>query len=599
MGTLTSSEELQEAFPRLVGEYRRMAVACAGAVLGNAALAEEAAQDAFITAWQRLHQLRDPSAFPAWLRAIVLSHCHRITRARQLRVVPLVSLDIPCVDNPYSALSRQDREDELRSRIRSLPPHESVATLLHYVGGYTQAQVGIALDLTETAVAKRLFSARRRLRARACEAPGGAPAQTRPSRRPGYGRPLDVRVRPPQAGDRAAILALAHTLNAGDPRECDLWLSARHAWAGGVRRHYVAEGAQGEILGYGGVEQISHGPEYSMFLVIDSRWVDSIGPLFLRRLTADLKTARAITVRICDQSMNRDYWTLLERHGFEEQNRLSDMRLTLGETGATFEPSLLSDEVVVSSLREERVRDPRWLEKLHALLLSTAADDPVTAAVSGPALHRSEALLWLQQPYVLPEAYFIATARGEYVGVCDLHVRGADPGELRHGFTGVARDYRRRGVATVLKAAAIRYARSHGYHTIRTFTERRQSAIRRINERLGFRPRFTRVTFEACLKRQVIVAPETFDAYAGRYRDSQRSPAWTLDVVQQDARLFAEFNGQKVELFPESDTRFFVKPFHAVVGFVRTSAPQATAVLWTDHTPGRRELNRHCARRID
>ncbi|MBA2302143.1 MAG: hypothetical protein H0W08_05870 [Acidobacteria bacterium] len=70
-------------------------------------------------------------------------------------------------------------------------------------------------------------------------------------------------------------------------------------------------------------------------------------------------------------------------------------------------------------------------------------------------------------------------------------------------------------------------------------------------------------------------------------------------MIREDARLFAEFNGQRVELFPESDTRFFVKRFYGRVVFVRTPEARATAVLWVDRTPGRKKFNRPCARRID
>jgi hypothetical protein len=68
--------------------------------------------------------------------------------------------------------------------------------------------------------------------------------------------------------------------------------------------------------------------------------------------------------------------------------------------------------------------------------------------------------MWLDQPYDLPDAYFIASDGDTYVGVSDLHVRGAAPRHLFQGFTGVFAPYRRRGIARALKLAGIRYARS-------------------------------------------------------------------------------------------------------------------------------------------
>src|SRR5918992_97764 len=81
--------ERHEAFGELVARFQDMAFACAYAVLGDFYLAEDAAQESFITAWQSLHQLRTPEAFPGWLRRIVLTRCNRLTRGKRLQFVPL------------------------------------------------------------------------------------------------------------------------------------------------------------------------------------------------------------------------------------------------------------------------------------------------------------------------------------------------------------------------------------------------------------------------------------------------------------------------------------------------------------------------------
>ena len=66
-----------------------MAFACAFSALGDFQLAEDAAQEAFISAWQRLNQLREPEAFPGWLRRIVLTACNRLTRAQRMSLTTL------------------------------------------------------------------------------------------------------------------------------------------------------------------------------------------------------------------------------------------------------------------------------------------------------------------------------------------------------------------------------------------------------------------------------------------------------------------------------------------------------------------------------
>src|SRR5947209_18902329 len=71
--------ERHEAFGELVMSFQDMAFGCAYALLGDFYLAEDAAQEAFITAWQRLHQLRAPAAFPGWPQRMMLNQCNSLT----------------------------------------------------------------------------------------------------------------------------------------------------------------------------------------------------------------------------------------------------------------------------------------------------------------------------------------------------------------------------------------------------------------------------------------------------------------------------------------------------------------------------------------
>ncbi len=55
--------EKQEAFCELVRMFQDMAYACGYAVLGDFGLAEDVAQEAFISAWQKLGQLQPTGSF--------------------------------------------------------------------------------------------------------------------------------------------------------------------------------------------------------------------------------------------------------------------------------------------------------------------------------------------------------------------------------------------------------------------------------------------------------------------------------------------------------------------------------------------------------
>lgn len=158
--------EKHEAFGGLVHSFQDMAYACAYGVLGDFQLAEDAAQEAFITAWQKLYQLRQPEAFPGWFRRIVLTECHRLTRGKRLRVS---SLDdgasvLSIFDNPQTTIERNEQKKAVFAAVEKLPENERIIVALFYLKEHSQSDISQFLEIPLTTVAKRLYSARVRLR---------------------------------------------------------------------------------------------------------------------------------------------------------------------------------------------------------------------------------------------------------------------------------------------------------------------------------------------------------------------------------------------------------------------------------------------------
>lgn len=143
-----------EAFSELVRRFEGMALAYARRSLGDATAAGDAAQDAFVDAWRRLGQLRDPAAFPGWLRTILRKHCDR-RRRRAPRAVPLP----PTATSPTGAPLVP-----LDAALAALPPAEAEAVALFYFGGRSIASVARFLDAEDATVKTRLHRARARLR---------------------------------------------------------------------------------------------------------------------------------------------------------------------------------------------------------------------------------------------------------------------------------------------------------------------------------------------------------------------------------------------------------------------------------------------------
>ena len=176
--------EKHEAFGGLVRSFQDMAYACAYAVLGDFQLAEDAAQEAFISAWQKLSQLRQPEAFPGWFRRIVLTECNRLTRGRRLRVTSLESSEIVSltIEDPQMTIEKDELKKAVSAAIKELPKNERMVVTLFYLKEHSQSDISAFLEVPITTVAKRLYSARARLRDRMIDEFKHDLAEHRPSR---------------------------------------------------------------------------------------------------------------------------------------------------------------------------------------------------------------------------------------------------------------------------------------------------------------------------------------------------------------------------------------------------------------------------------
>jgi hypothetical protein len=75
----------QRAFGGLVQRFQNAGFAVAVSHVGNPHDAEDVLQDAFVTAYCKLGQLRDPSLFPGWFRSVVVTQCRMWLRQSRLQ----------------------------------------------------------------------------------------------------------------------------------------------------------------------------------------------------------------------------------------------------------------------------------------------------------------------------------------------------------------------------------------------------------------------------------------------------------------------------------------------------------------------------------
>jgi GNAT superfamily N-acetyltransferase len=154
--------------------------------------------------------------------------------------------------------------------------------------------------------------------------------------------------------------------------------------------------------------------------------------------------------------------------------------------------------IEITTLAEERKRDPKCLEKLYELQTLIMADVPSPAPYTPPSFeHFLETII--QHPDSISEAYFIAKDGPVYVGQSDLWRSREEPHDLYQGLTGVRREYRKKGIAMALKLKTIEYAKAHGFRVIKTWNDSNNVGILHINQKLGFVRRPAWITLEKVL----------------------------------------------------------------------------------------------------
>jgi len=172
------------AYETIVRRFQDMAVGYAYSQLGDFHLAEDAAQEAFIGAFDSLPQLRASAAFTSWFRQIVYRQCRQLRRRRQVDAVPLEAAGEPAHPGPRPdgiAETELMRED-IHALVRQLPRAEAEVITLFYMGERSQSEVASFLGISVDTVKNSLRSGRRKLQKGLLEMTGKALREDAPSR---------------------------------------------------------------------------------------------------------------------------------------------------------------------------------------------------------------------------------------------------------------------------------------------------------------------------------------------------------------------------------------------------------------------------------
>jgi RNA polymerase sigma-70 factor, ECF subfamily len=166
------------AFGELVDRHRAAVYRAARAALASHPDAEDAAQEAFVVAYQRLSSFRGDASFKTWLLTIAWHQAinrrrsvnrwwRRLADASDSESMEHIMSSTP---SPSSTPEQQVADDELRrhvaTEIRSLAPKLRDALLLAQAGDYTYEEIGRMLGAPLGTIKWRVSEARRVLKKR-------------------------------------------------------------------------------------------------------------------------------------------------------------------------------------------------------------------------------------------------------------------------------------------------------------------------------------------------------------------------------------------------------------------------------------------------
>lgn len=162
-----------DAFNQLVEKYQSQVYNLARRMLGDPELASDAAQEAFLNAYEHIDRFRG-STLKTWLLRITANACYDLLRVRQRR--PTASLDDMMADpddpkdfpdkdeTPEDAALRRELGGLLSKSLESLPSEQKLVVVLSDIQGMSYEEIAEVTNSNLGTVKSRLSRARSKLR---------------------------------------------------------------------------------------------------------------------------------------------------------------------------------------------------------------------------------------------------------------------------------------------------------------------------------------------------------------------------------------------------------------------------------------------------
>jgi GNAT superfamily N-acetyltransferase len=295
--------------------------------------------------------------------------------------------------------------------------------------------------------------------------------------------------------DDGAIVDLINRLNRDQPEESIGFFRHRAGLcpSDGFEEHWIGE-VDGLFVAYGLVANWwLSGQHESCFVTVavEPAWQQrGVGAQMYNHVAA--RAPRETTRRLYGYVRGDEphAQAFAERRGFIPTGHVeksSRLRVAGADTSALIdmERRLAADAIVIRTLAAIISEDTTMLHAVYAMNEEVAVDTP-RSEPRAPFSFELWQDLNLGGPGQSADLIWVALHDGRPIGLARIFRRGRTVG--CHGFTGVARPYRSRGIARALKLSTIAWAQANGIEYLYTENDVSNAPMLAINGSLGYEP---------------------------------------------------------------------------------------------------------------
>ncbi len=194
----------------------------------------------------------------------------------------------------------------------------------------------------------------------------------------------------------------------------------------------------------------------------------------------------------------------LTKHDFKETARERIAHLDVQSFNFTnysdLEKKLMSNSITFKKLHELK-NDPDYEQRLYELEWELVSDIPdlkeTLVKQTFDEWHKNS----LNHPEIIQDAYHVAIKDGEYIGYSYLW-GGSKKDLIHNGMTGVKKEFRGYGIATMLKILGVNYSKDNGYKILWTCNSLTNIPVLAINEKLGYEKQYEIVEMIKTLRKE-------------------------------------------------------------------------------------------------